>query len=219
MLSVTWISVRRHVARIWKRGGGFFERVRKLQTTLTGIFIVLESHGLSDFGRFILKIETEISAKIGNSNAFSAQKREISEKKVVFIEIETNFLVKIGNSNAFLAQKQVISKKKKKVFTEIETDFQAKIGNSNAFSGRFTTSTWQLRHPISFGGRAVFIFSPKIGLKSTKNVQFCILYRPIGGGGARAPPPPLATVLALRIIALCVSSLCSGEAHNILPAL
>ena len=33
-----------------KKGGGFFERVRKLQTTLTGIFIVLESesHGLSE---------------------------------------------------------------------------------------------------------------------------------------------------------------------------
>ena len=33
-----------------KKGGGFFERVRKLQTTLTRIFIVLESesHGLSE---------------------------------------------------------------------------------------------------------------------------------------------------------------------------
>ena len=40
----------RRVARIWKRGGGFFERVRKEQTTLTRIFIVLESvsHGLSE---------------------------------------------------------------------------------------------------------------------------------------------------------------------------
>ena len=97
---------------------------------------------------------------------------------------------KLRNSNAFSAQKQVISKKKK-VFTEIETDFQAKIGNSNAFSGRITTFTSQLRHPISFGG-AVFIFSPKIGLKSTKNVRFCILYRPKGGS---SPPPPLATLL------------------------
>ena len=142
--------------------GGFFERVRKLQTTLTRIFIVFESesHGLSDFGRFILKIETEISAKIGNSNAFSAQKQMIS--------------------------------KKKKVFTEIETDFSANIGNSNAFSGRFTTSTSQLRHPISFEG-GVFIFSPKIGLKSTKNVRFCILYTPIWGGSS----PPLATQLVL----------------------
>ena len=39
----------RRVARIWKRGG-YFERVRKVQMTLTRIFIVLESvsHGLSE---------------------------------------------------------------------------------------------------------------------------------------------------------------------------
>ena len=150
--------------------GGFFERVRKLQTTLTRIFIVLESesHGLSDFGRFILKIETEISAKIGNSNAFSAQKQVIS---------------------------------KKNVFTEIESDFQAKIGNSNAFSGRITTSTSQLRHPISFGGGGLFsFFHQKIGLKSTKNVRFCILYRPMGGA---RPPPPLAALLPLLVTMYC----------------
>ena len=82
----------------FEKGGGFFERVRKLQTTLTQSFIVLESesNGLSDFGIFILEIETDFSATIGNSNAFSAQK-------------------------------QVISEKKKKVFTEIETDFSAKF--------------------------------------------------------------------------------------------
>ena len=95
--------------------GGFFEKVRKLQTTLTQIFIALESesHGLSDFVQFILKIETDFSAKIGISNSFSAQKQMIS--------------------------------KKKKVFTEIKTQFSTKIGISNAFSGRITTSTSQLR--------------------------------------------------------------------------
>ena len=77
---------------------------------------------------------------------------------------------------------------KKKVFTAIETEFSAKIGNSNAFSGRITTSTSQLRYPISFRGGAVFIFSPKIDLKSTKNVPFCILYRPMGG--LEPPRPP-----------------------------
>ena len=74
----------RRVAKILKRkGGGFFERVRKLQTTLTQIFIVLESesHGLSDFGRFILEIETDFLAKFENSNAFSAQIQVISKKK------------------------------------------------------------------------------------------------------------------------------------------
>ena len=39
----------RRVARIWKRGG-YFERVRSVQTTLTRIFIALESvsHGLHE---------------------------------------------------------------------------------------------------------------------------------------------------------------------------
>ena len=59
-----------------KGGGGFFERVRKLQTTLTRIFIVLESesHSLSEN-------KTEILAKIRNSNAFSAQNQVISKQK------------------------------------------------------------------------------------------------------------------------------------------
>ena len=81
-------------------------------------------------------------------------------------------------------------KKKKKVFTKIESDFSAKIGNSNDFSHRITTSASRLRHSISFGG-AVFNFSPKIGLKSNKNVQFCILHKPMGGLQPPSPPPRL----------------------------
>ena len=44
------IGAPRRVARIWKRGGGYFERVRSVQTTLTGIFIDLEavSDGLAE---------------------------------------------------------------------------------------------------------------------------------------------------------------------------
>ena len=44
------LEIPKRVARIWKRGGGYFERVRIVQTTLTRIFIVLESvsHGLSE---------------------------------------------------------------------------------------------------------------------------------------------------------------------------
>ena len=45
------VEVTRRVARIWKRGGGgFFERVKKVQRTSTRIFIILESvsHGLSE---------------------------------------------------------------------------------------------------------------------------------------------------------------------------
>ena len=66
---------------------------------------------------------------------------------------------------------------KKKVFTEIETDFSAEIGNPNVSGG------------------AVFNFSQNIGLKTTKNVRFCILHNPMGEARAPpAPPPGYATV-------------------------
>ena len=138
------------------------------------------------------KIETEFLGKLGNSYAFSAQKQVISKKQKrsspklrrIFrpkSKIQTFFSPKTGDLQ---------KKKKKKVFTKIET---AKSGHSNAFSSRIATCTSHLRHPISFGG-AVFIFSSKIGLKSTKNVRFCILHRPMGRARA-PPPPPLATLL------------------------
>ena len=99
-------SATRRVVRISKRGG-FFERVRQLQATLTRIFIALESDssGLSE-------IETYYSAEIGNSNGFSAQKQVISKKKV-FTKIKTDFSAEIGYSNGVLAQNHVISKKKR----------------------------------------------------------------------------------------------------------
>ena len=170
-LPFVYITSRR-VARIWKRGGGFFERVRKVQTTLTRIFTFLESVSHEKLGN-----QTFFQPK----NKWSPKKK----KKKVFTEMEIDFSPKIGNSNVFSAQKQVVSNRKKKVVTEIETDFSAIIGNSNAFSYRITRSTSQLRHPIFFGG-AVFNFSAKIGLKSTKNKQFCISSPPL-------PPPGDAT--------------------------
>ena len=41
------------------------------------------------------------------------------------------------------------------------------------------------------GGGAIFHFSHKIGLKSTKSMRFCILHKPMGEARApTAPPPP-----------------------------
>ena len=101
-------------------------------------------------------------------------------------KIETEFLGKLGNSNVFSAQKLVVSKKKK-VFTEIESDFSAKIGNSNVFSYRITTSTSQLRHPISFGGGCFQFFTKNRPKKQQKRA---ILHTSQANGGARAPPRP-----------------------------
>ena len=46
-------------------------------------------------------------------------------------------------------------------------------------------------------GGAIFNFSQKISLKSTKNVRFCILHKPIGGLKPPPRPPPLVTLLAV----------------------
>ena len=132
--------------------------------------------------RLIFRPKSEIPTFFQPKNRWSPKKKKKKKSspklRLIFrpkSEILTFFQPKIRWSP---------NKKKKKVFSEIETDLPAKIGNSNAFSGRITTCTSQLRHPISFGG-AVFNFSPKIGLKSTKNVRFCILHKPMGGS---SPP-------------------------------
>ena len=82
------------------KGGGYFERVRKVQTTLTRIFIVLESvsHGLSENW-------DEISRKARKFKGFFRPKSGgLQKKKKAFTEIETDFSAQIGNSNVFSAQ-------------------------------------------------------------------------------------------------------------------
>ena len=115
----------------------------------------------------------------------------------------------LGNSKFFSAQNQLVSKKKKSspklrlIFrpkSEIERFFPPKIRWSPKKKKKKTSSP-KLRlifRPnseiqtfegglFSYGG-AIFNFSQKIGLKSIKNMPFCILHKPMGG--ARAPPPP-----------------------------
>ena len=53
---------------------------------------------------------------------------------------------------------------------------------------QITASSSQLQLPNAVGERALFIFGAKIGLKSSKNMLFCILFRPIGRGFLRPPP-------------------------------
>ena len=70
-----------------------------------------------------------------------------------------------------------LQKKKKKVFAKIHGDFSPNFGKFKRMRGG----------SFRMGG-AIFHFSQKIGLKSTKNIRFCILHKPMGG--ARAPPAP-----------------------------
>ena len=59
--------------------------------------------------------------------------------------------------------------------------------NSGRFFSQFRKFK-RLRGGSFCMGGAIFHFSQKIGLKSTKNMRFCILHKPMGG--ARAPPRP-----------------------------
>ena len=70
-------------------------------------------------------------------------------------------------------------KKKKKVFAKIQSDFSPKFCKFKRLGG------------------AIFHFSQKIGLKSTKYMRFCILHKPMGGARAppRPPPPGYATAI------------------------
>ena len=117
------IGLTSSVRRILKRGGGYFERVRSVQTTLTRIFIDLESvsDGLSETWG-------EMSRKARKFKAFFRPKLGDLQKKKVFAKIQSDFSAKIRNSKVFSAQNQVISKKKKKrVFAKIQSDFSAEI--------------------------------------------------------------------------------------------
>ena len=110
-------NIYRLVARIWKKEGDFLKEWENCKRPWPEFSLFLnQNHTVYP------KIETEFLGKLGNSNAFSAQKQVISKKR------------------------------KKKVLTEIKTDFSGRSGHSNAFSGQITTSTSQLWHPISFGG-------------------------------------------------------------------
>ena len=96
-------------------------------------------------------------------------------------KIETNFLGKLGNSKVFSAQNQVVSKKKKKKKKKgLHRNWDWFFGPNRKFK--------RLRGGCFPIGGAIFNFSQKIGLKSTKNVRFCILHKSMGG--LEPPRPP-----------------------------
>ena len=97
------------------------------------------------------------------------------KKKKVFAKIQSDFSAEIRR---FFLPKIRWSPKKKKVFTKIETDISSNFANSDVWGGLF--SNWGL----------IFHFSHKIGLKSTKNMRFCILHKSMGGLEPPRPPPP-----------------------------
>ena len=74
----------RRVARIWKRGGGYFERVRTVQTTLTRIFIGLQSN-LDEIHRKALKFNGFFRPKSDDLQKKKRKKKKRSSPKLRLI--------------------------------------------------------------------------------------------------------------------------------------
>ena len=171
--SILWWATDKRVARIWKRGG-YFERVRKVQTSLTRIFIVLESvsHGLSENW-------DEISRKARKFKGFFRPKTGglQKKKKRSSLKLRLTFRPK-SDIQRFFPPKNRWSQKK-----GLHWNWDWFFGRNPNFVLKILRLIFRLVLKIqtfkvglfSYRG-AIFNFSQKIGLKSTKNVRFCILH-------------------------------------------
>ena len=160
--------VSRRVARIWKRGGGYFERVRSVQTTLTRIFIDLESvaDGLSEnwdeMFRKARKFKGFFLPKLGD---LQKKKKKSSPKfRVIFRpKFKGFFHPKLGD----------LQKKKKKVFTTTETDISSNFANSDVWGGGC----------FRMGG-LFSIYHRKSASKAQKTCDFAYFTSQWGGGSS-----------------------------------
>ena len=159
-----------------KGGGSYFQKVRKVQTTLTRIFIVLESvsHGLSE-------IETKFLGKLGNSKVFSAQNQVVSKKKKSSLKLTLIFRPEF-EIRRFVPPKIRWSTKKRSSL-KLRLIFRPNSEIETFEGGCF---------PMG-GGGLFLIFHKK---SASKHQKRAILHTSQANGGARAPPPaPLATLL------------------------
>ena len=155
--------------------------------------------------KFAIQSCLDKKAAVGDRNVLAATRRVAKNSQrggglfwkleTTVNELDPNFHQSWISLRRFFCQNQVISKKKK-VFTQIQsvflTNFRWGPGKTNfTFQVQITASPSQLLLPNPVGG-AIFIFGAKIGLKSTKSVVVCILFRPI----LFRLKPPLATPLA-----------------------
>ena len=125
-----------------------------------------------------------------NSKGFSGRNQKFKD----FFRPITGDLKKslLRNSKGFSGRNQIFKgffwpksgdlQKKKSLHRLWASSRTKKLHYSGPNNGKFFTTS----APKSFRG-GIFIFGAKIGLKSTKNELFCILFRPMGGG--RAAPP------------------------------
>ena len=161
-----------------KGGGGYFERVRSVQTTLTRIFIDLESvsDGLSEIwdekSRKNPKFKGFFRPKLGDLQKKEKKKKGLRRNSEWFFS---------QNSKVFSAQNQVISKKKKKSLRQNSGRFFFQnFASSNVSGGLF-----------SYGGGLFSIFYRKSASKAQKPCDIAYFTNQWGGSS----PPPLATLL------------------------
>ena len=169
-------TVGRRVARIWKRGGLFW----KSEKSANDLDPNFHCSGIS-FTRFVRKFRRNFSESSEIRRFFPPKIRWSPKKK------------KKKRSSPIL---RLIFRPK----SEIQSFFPPKIRWSPKKKKRSPPKLRLIFRPISeiqtyeggcfpMGG-AIFNFSQKIGLKSTKNVRFCILHKPMGGLEPPPPPPP-----------------------------
>ena len=171
-----------------EKGGGFFERVRKVQTTLTRIFIVLES-----VSRFFRKLRRNFS----ESSAIQTFIPPKNRWKRSSPKLRLNFRPKSEIQTFFQPKSRWSPKKKKKSSPKLRLIFWPE----SEIQTLFHTDSQNLLH--NFGtqfplGGGCFQFFTKN--RPQKHQIRAILHTSQANGGALAPPPPppLATLLNTR---------------------
>ena len=199
----------RHVARIWKRGGGLFWKSEKCANDLDWNF----HWSRSSFRRIVRKLSRNFSESSEIQRFFPPKLRwSPKKKKKVFTKIESDFSAEIRNSKVVSAHKKVISKKEKKkkglhqnwegffgrnpkffpFFSAqnqvISTKKKKKVFTDieTDFSSNFANSVVWGGTVFEWGGYFLF-FSENWPQKHKKHA---ILHTSQANGGARAPPRP-----------------------------
>ena len=163
----------RRVARIWKREGAILKEWEVCKRPWLEFSLTL-----NQFQTVCPKFETKCLGKIGNSKIFFRQKLgdlQKKKKKRSSPKFRVIFRPK-SKIRRFFPPKIRWSPKKKGLRQNSGRFFFQNFASSNVWGGLF-----------SYGG-AIFHFLQKIGLKSTKNMRFCILHKPMGG--LEPPRPP-----------------------------
>ena len=165
-----WI---RRVARIWKKGGGAFLKEWDNCKTPWPEFSLLLNHIHKVYPklRLIFRLKSEIQT------LFRPKTGDLQIKGLHW------------NWDVFFCR----DRKFKRFFRPKTGDLRRIFRPRSEIHTILLAESRQQLH--NFGTQipsrgAVFSFSAKIGLKSTKNMRFCILYRPMGGGLGPPSPPP-----------------------------